>query len=193
MLGAGLLLLSLQTAAEPPRTVNDAVLGPAESFTTPGPATVCMRQLVIRPRTGQRVQLLYSGIHAGTLRLYLEDGRYVDFMDGEIFVDRRQRGEAPVAARPDMKIFLTMDQRPKVNYQLEGTGQRTKDYAPPRVMASGPGLASDTIDDRIFDEVQFTDPAAVKCDRRYEYGWGVLMDGEPFDIRSDHTGDGDNS
>jgi hypothetical protein len=170
MLGAGLLLLSLQTAAEPPRTVNDAVLGPAESFTTPGPATVCMRQLVIRPRTGQRVQLLYSGIHAGTLRLYLEDGRYVDFMDGEIFVDRRQRGEAPVAARPDMKIFLTMDQRPKVNYQLEGTGQRTKDYAPPRVMASGPGLASDTIDDRIFDEVHRSSGSQMRQALRIRLG-----------------------
>jgi hypothetical protein len=191
MLGTALLLLSAQSGAEPARTVNGQELGPAEQFTTPGPATVCMRQLVLRPRAGERVLLNYSGIHNGTLRLILKSGSYVDFTDGEIFIDQHKRGEAPVTARADMDIYLVRDQRPEVRYQLEGTGRRTEDYAPPRVMVTGPGLVADRVDDRLFDEVSFADPKAVKCDRRYQYGWGVLLEGEPFDVRSDNAGNGE--
>ena len=188
MLAAALLLLAAQSAAEPARTVNGAELGPAEQFTTRGPATVCMRELVIKPRAGQAVQLSYSGIHAGTLRLFLENGQYVDFSDGEIFVDQRQRGESPVDKRPTMEIYLVRDQRPEVKYQLEGTGTRTNDYSPPRVLVSGPGLVADRTDDRLFEEVSFAEPERVTCDRRYEYGWGVLLEGKPVDVRSNAAG-----
>jgi hypothetical protein len=188
MLGLALLLLSTQSAAEPAKTINGQELGPAEQFTTAGPATVCMRDLVIRPRPGQRVQLGYSGIHNGTLRLFLESGAYVDFTVSEIFLDQRRRGEAPSASRDDMNIYLLRDQRPKVRYQLEGTGRRTDDYTPPRVMADGPGSAADKIDDRVFNEVAFVEPKKVHCDRRYEFGWGVLLNGEPFDIRNNAAG-----
>jgi hypothetical protein len=150
-----------------------------------------MRQLVIRPRRGQSVQLLYSGIHDGTLRLILQNGSYVDFTDGEIFLDQRRRGEAPVSPRRDIGIYLVKDERPKVRYQLEGPGRRTDDYTPARVMVSGPGLDADRTDDRLFDEVSFSDPKTVNCDRRYQYGWGVLLNGEPVDIRKGAVGNGE--
>ena len=189
MLTTILLLLAAQSAVQPARTVNGQELGTAEEFATRGPATVCMRELVIRPRAGQAVQLGYSGIHSGTLRVILENGAYGDFTDGEIFIDQRKRATGPVATRPGMEIFLIHDQRPKVEYQLEGTRPQTDDYSPPRVLVSGPGLASDRTDDRLFDEVSFADPESVTCNRRYQYGWGVLLEGEPFDVQNDAAGD----
>lgn len=192
MLGTVLLLLAAQSAAEPARTVNDQELGPAEEFTNDGPAVVCMRDLVIRPRAGQSVQLGYSGIHAGTLRLFLENGKYVDLTDGEIFRDQRRAGQGPAERRDDMRIFLVADEGSDVRYQLEGTGEETTDYSPPRVMVDGPGLAGNRSDHAVFEVVSFERPESVQCDRRYAYGWGVLLEGEPFSTR-EGQGDEDGS
>lgn len=182
------VLVTAPSGAEPARTVNGQELGPPEEFATRGPATVCMRELVVRLQAGQSAQLSYIGIHSGTVRLFLEDGRYVDLTDGEIFRDQRRPGQGPAQRRDDMRIYLISDSGPDVRYQLEGTGRQTDDYAPPRVMASGPALAGNRADDRMFGVISFASPDSVECDRRYEYGFGVLLDSEPFDIRQGQGG-----
>ena len=179
-----LLGLSSLSRAEPPKTVNGIELGAAEEFTNIGPAKICMRELVIRPLQGQSVQLLYSGIHVGTLRLTLADGSYIDFSDGEIFQDQRRRGQTPELVRDDMKVFRIRRQNSDSVYQLEGAGRRNDDDTPPRVMVSGTALKKSRADWRLFDLMSIEDSATADCDRRYSYGWGVILEGEPVMINN---------
>ncbi|QKG72136.1 hypothetical protein [Erythrobacter mangrovi] len=141
-----------------------------------------MRELVIRPLAGQSIQLLYSGIHSGTLRLILADGTYVDFTDGEIFRDLRRPRQDPVLTRDDMKVYRISHRQSEAIYQLDGTGRRTEDYNPPRVLVSGTALSKRSSDFGLLDLLHFETPESADCDRRYAYGWGVILDGEPVKV-----------
>ena len=78
--------------------MNDIVIGEPDDFVTAGPASVCMREMVVTPWSGEKAYLTYSGIHNGSIRLVLADGDYVEFTYGEIFLDRHspdQRADDP--------------------------------------------------------------------------------------------------
>jgi hypothetical protein len=181
-LGLSVLLLAAQSAAEPPRTVNGIILGTAEDFSTVGPATVCLRELVIRPKAGQTVQLTYSGIHHATLRLILADGKYVDFTDGEIFKDQRRLNQPATWRRAGFEIYRLRGTRGKKSYQIEGVGRKTDDYSPPRIMVEGTAIAGSNGDLDLFALVDVADAASVLCDARYAYGWDVILEGAPVKI-----------
>ena len=176
------LLLAVQSAVEPPRTVNDIVLGAAEDFSTSGPATVCLRELVIRPRAGQVVQLIYSGIHSGTLRLILADGKYVDFTDGEILKDQRKSEQPATWRRDGFNVYRLPGTRNGKSYQLEGQGRRTDDYSPPRIIVKGTALKGSRTDLDLLELVSVADPSVVSCNVRYAYGWDVILEGAPVKV-----------
>ena len=183
------LCLASGAHADPPTTVNGIELGTEDQFTSFGPATVCMRELVLRPLEGQSVQLLYSGIHSGTLRLTLADGTYVDFTDGEIFRDQRSRRSRPIVMRDDMGIYRIRRKSVDTVYQLEGLDRTDGLSTPSRVMVRGTALSQERADLPLLGRASFENPADVKCDRRYAYGWGVILDGEPIYVDSPSDGD----
>ena len=144
---------------------------------------------MLRPLEGQSVQLLYSGIHSGILRLNLADGSYVDFADGEIFRDQRSRRSRPVALREDMGIYRVRRKDVDAVYQLEGLDATDDLSTPPRVMVSGTALRKMRADLQLLERASFENPADVECDRKYSYGWGVILDGEPILVESSSDDD----
>ncbi len=190
MILAPLVMLAVQQS-EAARTVNDAELGPAAEFTTERPATVCLRNLVVRPTKGQSVQLTYSGIHFGSLRLDLANGEHIEFTDGDNFRDQRKRGQRPVWRQERMGFYRVDDDDEGVRYQIEGRSIRTDYGEPPRVMIDGANLAGNRSDRKLFVSVSFEKPDDVVCDRRYEYGWGVIFGDEPLQANRNKAGDGE--
>jgi hypothetical protein len=171
--------------AEPARTVNGSELGPAEEFSTVGPATVCLRNLVIRAGEGDSIQLSYSGIHNGTLRLILANGESLEVTEGEIFVDRRKRRQRIVWQQTGMEFYRVDRRGAGVEYQIEGSGRVNDGEPAPRAFLTGEALTGAQSDRDFVQGLSFEDPDAVKCDRRYQYGWGVILGAEPLDTRSD--------
>mgnify|MGYP001361429987 FL=1 len=184
-LGAAFMMLTLQQVAEPPTTVNGIELGTAAEFSTVGPAVICMQDMLIRPSEGETVQLLYSGIHFGTLRLTLADATYVDFSVSGSFADHRRKRQKPVAERASFDVYRVRDERKGKFYQIEDSRPLDEDDFPSRVVASGTALRADRSDFRLFEQVDLATAGTVPCDVRYDYGWGVILNGDPVRKDSD--------
>ncbi|MFO6448152.1 hypothetical protein ACLBKU_13530 [Erythrobacter sp. NE805] len=174
-----LLALALQ-AAPPARTVNDAELGPAEAFTTHGPATVCLRELVVRAGEGESVQLSYSGIHYASLILTRRGGDTLELTEGESFKNRRERRQRTEWRQTGMALYR-VDRLGEVEYQLEGEAISGRWGSAPRAFVKGKGLRGDPTDRQRVKGVSFEPADAVHCDRRYDYGWDVLLGDAPLD------------
>ncbi len=169
--------------------MNDAELGPAEEFTTPGPGTVCLRNLVVRPSEGQSVQLIYLGIHYGSVQLNLANGDEIEFTEGDNFLDQRSRGQRPDWRQKRMNFYRIDDEEGEVRYQIEGRGVRTQYDVRPRVMVAGSKLVGNRSDRKLFDVVNFEEPGEVECDVRYEYGWGVILGDTPLETKNNDAGE----
>lgn len=182
MFGLVLPILA-QVAVEPPRTVNNLELGDAEDFATPGPATVCIREMVVSPQAGETGYLAYSGIHNGGIRLILSDGEFVEFTYGEIWRDQRKPGQRTALRTEGMRVYrYDADQR-EVSYQVHVNLPATEwddGGWQPLVNVSGTALAGNRNDTRLFDRLSFNLDVEAACDRRYNFGWGVLLGDEPI-------------
>jgi hypothetical protein len=177
------LALALQ-AAPPAKTVNDAELGPAEQFTTAGPATVCLREMVVHASEGETVQLAYSGIHHASLILTLGNGETIELTEGEIFSDRRKRGQRVEWQQTGMALYR-VDRIEGVEYQIEGQAIADRWASAPRAFTKGNGLRGDESDRMRLKGLSFESADAARCDRRYDYGWDVLLGDAPLDTRSE--------
>jgi hypothetical protein len=184
MLGVILPMLA-QAAVEPPRTVNEIELGDAGDFATAGPATVCMREMVIAPQPGETAYLTYSGIHNGGIRLVLSNGEYIDFTYGEIFRDQRKSGQRTSLRAEGMRVYRYDDDRgPDVDYQVHADLPAT-DWSDggwqPLVNVSGTALSGNRNDAHLLERLSFNLDVEAACNRRYNFGWGVILEGEPID------------
>lgn len=173
-----------QAAVEPPRTVNGIELGEADDFATTGPAKVCMREMVIAPQAGETAYLSYSGIHNGGIRLVLSSGEFVDFTYGESFRDMRRPGQGTSIRAKDMRVYLYKDGR-EVSYQVHAELPETEwsdGGWQPLVNVSGTALSGNRSDARLFERLTFNLDVKAACDRRYDFGWGIILEGDPVDV-----------
>lgn len=187
MLGVILPILA-QAVVVPPRTVNGIELGDAEDFATAGPATICIREMVVSPRSGETAFLAYSGIHNGGIRLVLADGKFVEFTYGEIFRDLRKPSQGTSLRTDGMRVYRHDDDRgPGVEYQVHVEFPPTEwDDGGwlPLVNVAGTALSGTRADTHLFERLSFNlDPKAA-CDQRYEFGWDIIIDGAPIDRTS---------
>jgi len=177
---AAFLPILAQSAVEPPRTVNGIELGDAENFATPGPAVVCMDRMTISPREGETAHLSYSGIHAGTIRLILADGDYVDFAHGDAWADQRRAGQGPAHVDGELRYYRFEDGR-EVRYQVFAPSEWAEGRRRATVNISGTGLSGNRFDERLFDRMSLTAGDEANCDRRYDYGWDIILGDEPIE------------
>lgn len=178
-----LLPLLAQAAVEPPRTINDIELGEPNDFATLGPATVCIREMVISPREGETAYLAYSGIHNGGIRLVLANGKDIEFTYGEIFRDMRRPGQGTSVRAKDMRVYLYDDER-EVRYQVHvllPESEWSDGGWQPLVNVAGTALTGTRSDARFFERLSFNWDAGVQCARRYAFGWDQILEGEPID------------
>lgn len=159
---------------EPPRTVNDQVLGIAADFTTAGPARVCLNDLAVLAPDGSSVQLLYSGIHSGTLRL-TSGKSYFDIRVGDAWAEPRDRGS--VVARGDGYFIRAHVDEPPLKYLV----YRNTEYGfRPTAWIEGPRLRGYPLDKAILRQLEFQRADSTPCDRTYRFGWSVIFGDEPL-------------
>ena len=185
MSALGAIALLAAQASQPAMTVNDIELGPAEKFTTHGPATVCMKELVIRPEEGQSVQLAYSGIHHGSLLFNVSPTETIELNLGNNWRDFRKAGQRPLWRGNRMEFYPITGFGDDGKFQIEGYGIKDKYDSAPRILVEGAFLKRKRADKKYFKRVSFQRPDKVTCDRRYDFGWGVLLDGDPLDVRTE--------
>jgi hypothetical protein len=178
------LPLLVQVTVEAPRTVNGIELGPADDFATTGPARVCMREMVISPRAGETAYLAYSGIHHGGIRLVLANGKDLEFIYGEIFRNMRRPGQGTSIRAKDMRVYLYDDEN-GAQYQVHVLLPETEWSEggwQPVVNVRGTALMGNRADAQLFERLSFS--RNVDCDRQYNFGLDLILDGEPVDQTS---------
>ncbi len=180
MTPAILLPLLAVVQVEPPTTVNGLEIGPAEEFSTPGPARVCIRQMVISPQEGEVAYLDYSGIHNGGIAIRTADGRVIRYTLGEIFADHRRPDQGPVIRNTERRIYRFENGR-FVNYMVFAIRPGEEPEWRPLVLISGEGLGGNRADNRYFDRLSFAWEGSDRCDQAYNFGWGVILGNEPID------------
>lgn len=161
---------------EPPRTVNDQILGKAEDFTTAGPSRVCMDELMVNALAGESVSLNYAGIHTGVLRL--NHGRsWVDVSLGDAWAEPKQKGNV-IERRPNSYIADVSDNK-SLRYGLFAPSDLDGDY---RMAAKveGPALTGDERDRLILRRIELRSQKSRPCDVTYHYGWKMLFGEEPL-------------
>jgi len=174
MLAAALLLAAAQLP--PPRTVNGEVLGPAEKYTTAGPARVCMDRLMITALRGESVTLGYSGIHNGSLRLN-RGGAWVDAALGDIWAGPEEIDE--VVDRRAGSYIADASSDTQLRYGLFAPADNHSEY---RLLGwiDGPAFVGDQRDLSVLRRIELRGPQSPPCDVTYHYGWPVLLGDQPL-------------
>jgi hypothetical protein len=166
-----LLLLLAAQAPEPPRTVNDQVLGKAEDFLTSGPARVCIRDTSVDIERGETAYLHYLGIHSGGIRVEGSNGTFL-VMDNEMLrvPKRRVVWDTDRSGRESARHYSEGE----LSYLLFARGSASQ--ARPRVRVSGDALGRSTArDEAILKRIESHDRQPAGCARRFDYGWDLLL------------------
>ena len=163
-------LLLVGAAAEPPKTVNGQVLGTATDFSTAGPATVCMRELAVQAAAGENVSLVYSGIHNGSLRWDGAAGS-IEFNQSEIWKPPQRKGQL-VGDAGGFTLYRSREDG-KITYLAFRTGE-DGEYLDTRI--DGKALDGSKNDQALL--ARLLRSSGHNCDRRYNYGWGVILGDE---------------
>lgn len=162
-----LLLHAAQPAAppEPPRGVNDSILGTAEEFAVAGPARVCLIHTSVDVEAGETAYLDYLGIHHGSFRVTgprgtfrVMEGAFRDSPGGRLVPDllgrtvERHREEG----RPRYLIFGATSDRPADDHPL--------------AWVDGDALGRSR-DLNILARVNVEQRNPDSCAERFVYGW----------------------
>ncbi|WP_448661817.1 hypothetical protein ACG3SL_14195 [Sphingomonas sp. CJ20] len=169
--------------AEPPRTVNDEILGPVADFQDKGPARICLQDIAIDLDTGETATLQYAGIHAATLRVDGAAGELV-LRHGNHWANRR-RG-ALVVDRGGWSILRSRG-KALGRYVLWAVPEYSGGEREPVLWLDGTMLKGDRRDLPILNRITFHSPTPANCARRYAYGWDMLLGDEPVSQRADGT------
>jgi len=165
-----LFFLVAASPAEPPKTVNGQILGAAADYSTPGPATVCMRDLAIRAEAGENISLAYSGIHNGSLRWDGAAGS-IQFNQSEIWAKPRRMGR-PIGDVGGFAMYRTQEGG-EITYLAFRAGEDGESLDT-RIVGSA--LDGSKNDKPLL--ARLLPSSGSNCDRRYNYGWDVILGDE---------------
>lgn len=161
----GGLALALQVV-EPPRGVNDEVLGTAEEFRVAGPARVCLISTSIDLLPGENAYLAYLGIHNGSIRVVGPHGTFL-VTEGEAFREPRG-GRLEQDRRGRTLTRFRRDGRPR--YLLYARPASSRGRGSPRTWVEGDALGRSR-DRLVLDRVNVAFDGPSGCQRRFSYGW----------------------
>lgn len=179
-MSAFLALAIIAQAVPVPTGVNKAVLGKAEDFTFQGPGRVCLREAWLDLFDGELSRLKYSGIHFQTIEIVGPLG-VLELKEGEAWA--KPRGERTLLLRrADMEVFdIGTDM--EFRYLAYGTNQYSDGKLVPMIWLDGSVLVGDARDRKLVSRVNIGAGSVKSCKITYNYGWGVLLEGEPMVIR----------
>ncbi|HYI63527.1 MAG TPA: hypothetical protein VEW71_01440 [Allosphingosinicella sp.] len=163
------LALALQVV-EPPRGVNDEVLGTAEAFRVAGPARVCLISTSIDLLPGENAYLEYLGIHNGSIRVVGPQGSFT-VMEGEAFLEPRG-GRLEQDRRGRTVTRHRRDGRPR--YLLYSRSGSSRGRGSPRTWVEGDALGGSHVR-MVLDRVNIAFDGPSGCQRRFIYGWNTVL------------------
>lgn len=139
-----------------------------------GPLKLCFRYSSFSLAEGERIADLQMGIHGLVLAIESPRGRY-QVHENEILV-------APRLGRRVLRTETASVYRSRnsfVSYVVMSRPEFSPDRDVPLLVVSGEALQGTSADARIYARITVGDPTSVPCDRRYLYGWDVML--EPDD------------
>lgn len=170
MLLALLTSLALQQV-EPPRTVNDAVIGTAEQFRTPGPSRICLLRTVIDVRRGETAYLDYLGIHWGAVRILGPRGTLI-VKEGDSWAEPRS---ARYSVDSLERRIARVREQGAVRYLIYGRSEFARGGERPVVWVEGDALAGRDWDYQTLERIDLNLRTRSQCERRFLYGWEALL------------------
>ena len=167
-------LLTLVTqpadAQEPPRGVNDSILGTAEEFAVSGPSRVCLMHTSVDVRPGETAYLDYLGIHHGGFRVTGPRGTF-HVLEGDAWTE--PRGGQLV---PDLRGRRVERHRRegRVRYLIYGASDYDPNQESPQVWVEGDALGRSR-DLAILARINVRQDDLASCRRRFVYGWETIL------------------
>lgn len=129
-----------------------------------------MRDLVVHAAAGENISLAYSGIHNGSLRWEGAAGA-IEFHQSEIWKQPRRKGR-PIGDAGGFTLYRTREDG-KTTYLAFRTGV-DGEYLDTRIV--GQALDGSEKDKAMLTRLLQWN--GKTCDRRYNYGWGVILGDE---------------
>jgi hypothetical protein len=161
--------LALAQAPEPPRTVNDGILGRAEDFLVRGPARICLGTTSLDLEVGETSYLDYLGIHWGSIRIVGRNGTFL-IKEGDAWASPKG-GRAFGGTRGEMILQVGGPSNPK--YLIYARTSYSNEEQP-RVWVEGSALGRGR-DRQILSRIRVSAEPPKECDRQFDYGWDFLL------------------
>jgi hypothetical protein len=163
-----------------PTTVNDQLLGTVEEFAFRGPGKVCFGEASISIEVGETSYLEYSGIHS--LRILVVGQKdTLQFTMGDSWAKPKGM-QRLLMLHKDFKV-TKVGNKTEFKYLISAKTEFSDRRFKPRIWVDGTGLRGTSSDKRVFLNLSLSEPPHHGCGITYDYGWGVLMDGDPVVIR----------
>ncbi|WOB78348.1 hypothetical protein [Brevundimonas nasdae] len=149
--------------------------GAAGGFDTPhreiiGPKTLCFKYSSLQLVEGERVADVRVGLEGMGIEVEGPQGRY-SVQESEIFARPATLGRR-VNRNEGTNYYRSGN---PVSYAIAGRTSYSPDRDTLVVRMSGPALAGRTTDAEIYRRVTVADPASLRCDNRYLYGWDIAL------------------
>ena len=170
-LAAFLLLAAAQP--EPPRTVNDQIIGKAEDYMVAGPDRVCLGSTIIELDAGETAYLDYLGIHFGGIRV---SGRRGTFLVTEGGAWAEPRGENGFFEDWRGRTIFRSRRDGRPRYMIYGSFEPDEEEKP-IVLVEGDALGRSR-DSAILNRIIVSRDEPSGCRRHFDYGWDLVMEGE---------------
>jgi hypothetical protein len=156
--------LALAAAIAAPASAQDEPIG--------GPMKICLRYSSFDLLEGERLKSFRGGVES--MRIWLDHpGGGVEIGESQIFASRESLGK-PVAQFGETRVYRAPKDRFGYRYLI--TGPTDFDPSGNRlvVVLSGSGFDGSKRDATVYGRFRVADPSALKCGRRFLYGWEFM-------------------
>jgi hypothetical protein len=166
-----LLLILAAQQVEPPRGVNDEILGTAEQFSTRGPARICLLRTSIDVEAGETAYLEYLGIHWGGISVTGPRGAFL-VMEGDAWARPRATGRVTWDWRDRAIAQHFRHGRPR--YLMYARADDAGGEQSPVAWVEGDALGRSR-DGAILRRIDVSRRDMSSCRRRFVYGWDSMI------------------
>ena len=135
-----------------------------------GPRKLCFKYSSFQLAAGERVTDVQIGVEGMGIEVEGLLGRY-SVRESEIFARPARLGRR-VSRNEDASYYRSGN---PVSYAVTGRTSYSPDRDTLVLWLSGPALTGQRADAAIYSRVAVGDPAPLRCDNRYLYGWDVAL------------------
>ncbi len=143
----------------------------AQAVDPTGPLMLCFRYSGFSLAAGESVTDIQMGIHGLALAVESPAGRY-EVHENEILATPRLGRR--VLRTETASVYRSRNS--SVSYVVMARPEFSPDRDVPLLVLSGEALEGNSADARFYSRVTVSDPASMHCDRRYLYGWDVMLE-----------------